>query len=181
MSDRLILDYTRMMADATDGRGIDANVLDALAPRMRDIHADVEQRRAAHELGFFELPYEQSVVDQIRTFAEGLGQAFDTFVVLGIGGSALGTIALQNALLKPHWNELDDETREYYPRLYVLDNVDPSTIAPLLDRLDPRRTLYNVISKSGSTAETMAQFMIVRERLRQALDQDGYRGHIIFY
>jgi hypothetical protein len=68
-----------------------------------------------------------------------------------------------DALLKPHWNELTT-SRDYFPRLYVLDNVDPSTIGPLLERLDPRRTLFNVVSKSGATAETMAQFMIVREQ-----------------
>src|SRR5690606_32725537 len=114
--------------------------------------------RTSGELGFLALPYERETVEHIRSFADGLGQAYDTIVVLGIGGSALGTIALQNALLKPFWNELDDEGRDYFPRLYVLDNVDPSTIGPLLDRLDPRTTLYNVISKSGATAETMAQF-----------------------
>src|SRR5690606_36470574 len=77
------------------------------------------------------------------------------------------------------WNELDDEAREYYPRLYVLDNVDPVTVGGLLERLDPARTLFNVVSKSGSTAETMAQFLVVRSWLRSELD-DGYRGHFIF-
>jgi glucose-6-phosphate isomerase len=180
MSDRIILDYGRMLASATDGRGIAAAQLDTMAERFREVHADVEQRRSGGELGFFALPYERTVVEQIRSFADGLGQAYDTIVVLGIGGSALGTIALQNALLQPYWNELDDEAREYFPRLYILDNVDPTTIGPLLDRLDPRTTLYNVISKSGTTAETMAQFMIVRERLRAALDDDHYRSHLIF-
>jgi glucose-6-phosphate isomerase len=180
MSDRLVLDYGRMLADSTGGRGIDGAAIDTLAARFADVHADVETRRAAGRLGFFDLPYETHVVEQIRSFADGLGQANENVVVLGIGGSALGTIALQNALLAPGWNELDGEAREYFPRLYVLDNIDPSTIGPLLDRLDPRTTLYNVISKSGTTAETMAQFMIVRERLRAALDDDGYRGHIIF-
>ncbi|MBR9989944.1 MAG: glucose-6-phosphate isomerase [Gemmatimonadetes bacterium] len=180
MSDRITLDYSRMLASVTDGRGIPESRLDALAGRFRDAHGDVERRRTAGELGFFALPYEQKVVEQIRSFADGLGQAYDTIVVLGIGGSALGTIALQNALLKPHWNELDGEGRDYFPRLYILDNVDPSTVGPLLDRLDPRTTLYNVISKSGTTAETMAQFMIVRERLRAALDDDHYRSHLIF-
>jgi glucose-6-phosphate isomerase len=179
MSARLVLDYNRMLTPAS-GRGIDPSALESMASRFRTIHADVERRRDAGSLGFFELPYEKPVVEQIRGFADGLGQAFDNVVVLGIGGSALGTIALQQALLKPHWNELDGEARDYFPRLYVLDNVDPTTITPLLDRLDPRRTLFNVVSKSGSTAETMAQFMIVRERLRQALDGDAYRGHLIF-
>jgi glucose-6-phosphate isomerase len=180
MSDRLVLDYNRMLAPAVGGRGITAARLDTIAGRFRAVHADVTRRREAGELAFFDLPYEQRMVEEITSFADGMGQAFDTVVVLGIGGSALGTIALQNALLRPHWNELSDEAREWFPRLYVLDNVDPTTVGPLLDRLDPRRTLYNVVSKSGTTAETMAQFMIVRERLRQAIDADGYRGHLIF-
>lgn len=179
MSERLILDYNRMLAGGA-GRGIDPQQLEAVAEPFRRVHEAVAERRRSGELGFFDLPYQKQVVEQIRSFADGLGQAFDNVVVLGIGGSALGTIALQNALLPPHWNELDDEARDYYPRLYVLDNVDPTTIGPLLDRLDPRRTLFNVVSKSGSTAETMAQFMIVRERLRQALPDDAYRGHLIF-
>jgi glucose-6-phosphate isomerase len=179
MSERLVLDYDRMLAPSVAG-GIDAARLDEMAARFADLHADVEARRAAGKLGFFDLPYEQTVVEQIRNFGDGLGQVFDNVVVLGIGGSALGTIALQQALLRPHWNELDGEGRDYYPRLYVLDNVDPTTISPLLERLDPRRTLFNVVSKSGSTAETMAQFMIVRERLRSAIDDDGYRAHLLF-
>jgi glucose-6-phosphate isomerase len=180
MSDRLLLDYNRMLAPATGGRGIDPALLDAQHARFRDVHADVERRRTQGRLAFFDMPYEKQIVEQIRGFADGLGQAFDTVVVLGIGGSALGTIALQNALLKPYWNQLDDEARDYFPRLYVLDNVDPSTIGPLLDRLDPRRTLFNIISKSGTTAETMAQYMIVREKLAATLDDDGVRGHLLF-
>jgi glucose-6-phosphate isomerase len=180
MSDRIVLDYGSMLADATGGRGLASGALTTATERFAMIHEEVETRRDDGRLGFLALPYESEVVQRIRSFADGLGQAFDTVVVLGIGGSALGTIALQNALLRPHWNELDDEQRDYFPRLYILDNIDPSTIGPLLDRLDPRRTLYNVISKSGTTAETMAQFMIVRERLRQNLDDDGYRGHLIF-
>jgi glucose-6-phosphate isomerase len=180
MTERLSLDYNRMLAPATAGRGIEPHRLEAAAERFRDTHSSVEERRAAGQLAFLDLPHERSVAGRIRTFADGLGQAFDTVVVLGIGGSALGTVALQNALLRPHWNELDDEARDYYPRLYVLDNVDPSTIGPLLERLDPRRTLYNVVSKSGATAETMAQFMVIRERLRSALSDDAYRGHLLF-
>jgi glucose-6-phosphate isomerase len=180
MSDRLVLDYGRMLAPATGGRGVEPQRFDAMAARFGEIHADVAGRRAAGKLGFFELPYERAIVDQIRSFGEGLGQSFQNIAVLGIGGSALGTTALQQALLRPHWNELDDEARDYFPRLYVLDNIDPSTIAPLLERLDPATTLFNVVSKSGATAETMAQFLIVRDRLRAALDDDGYRGHLLF-
>lgn len=179
MSDRLILDYGNMMAPNLGGRGIDPASLDGA--KFATIHAQLEQARAAGEIGFLKLPFERSVLDEILPFAERTGQAFDTVVVLGIGGSALGTLALQHALVKPYWNELSDEAREYYPRLYVLDNVDPTTIGPFLERIDLRRALINVVSKSGATAETMAQFLIIREKLQEVLeDEEGYRGHLIF-
>ncbi len=172
MADRLALDYANMLAPRLGGRGLEPAVLVRMADRFRAVHADTSRRRDSGELGFFALPYERTVVQEIRTFAEGVGQSFDTIVVLGIGGSALGTTALQQALLPPFWNELSDEQREYYPRLYVLDNIDPTTIGPLFDRLDMRRTLFNVVSKSGSTAETMAQYLIVRDRLRTTFEGD---------
>src|SRR5690606_10420752 len=65
------------------------------------------------------------------------------------------------------------------PRLMVLENVDPTTVRATLDRLDPRRTLVNVISKSGGTAETMAQYLVVRAWIEEALGEPGH-GHFIF-
>ncbi|HEX6559920.1 MAG TPA: glucose-6-phosphate isomerase [Longimicrobiales bacterium] len=181
MSNRIILDYGNMLGERLAGRGISPDGFAKLQERFAGVHAAVQTARSAGQIGFFKLPYERAVLHEILPFAERTGQAFDTVVVLGIGGSALGTLALQHALLAPHWNELSDEQRDYYPRLYVLDNVDPTTIGPFLDRIDLRRTLFNVISKSGATAETMAQFLIVRERLQRALeDEEGYRGHLIF-
>jgi glucose-6-phosphate isomerase len=180
MTTRLTLDYSNMLQGNLHGRGIAMADLVSLADRFHAVHEEVERRRESKELGFFDLPYSSAVVDDIQKFADGVGQSFTTVVVLGIGGSALGTLALQQALVKPDWNELDDAGRDYFPRLYVLDNIDPTTISSLLDRIDPRRTLFNVVSKSGATAETMAQFLIVRERLQQVLEGDGYRGHFVF-
>ena len=180
MPDRLTLQYDNMLSSRTDG-GIDPAAIDELADRFTALHESVEQRRLSGDLAFFSLSQDGATVREIRDFAEGVGQAFDTVVVLGIGGSALGTTALQQALLKPFWNELDDEARDYFPRLYVLDNIDPSTLAPLFERIDFARTLFNVVSKSGATAETMAQFLIVREKLREVFgDDEGYRRHFIF-
>jgi len=74
---------------------------------------------------------------------------------------------------------LDDERREYFPRLHVVDNVDPGTLVPLLDRLELGRTLFLVISKSGGTAETLAQYLIVRGRLEAELGDNAAR-HLVF-
>lgn len=172
------LDYNNMLRPRLGGRGIDPARLAEMADRFRAAHADTAARRAAGEMGFFALADAGETVDAIEAFAEGPGQSFSNVVVLGIGGSALGTIALRTALLHPSWNELDDEARDYYPRLYVLDNVDPATLGPFLDRLDLRRTLFNVVSKSGGTAETMSQYLLVRDRLQEELG-DGFRRHLL--
>lgn len=174
----ITLDYNNMLAPRLGGRGIDPAKLDALADRFRAAHEDTSRRRDGGELGFFALADGGETVDAIQQFAEGAGQAFSNVVVLGIGGSALGTTAMRTALKHPLWNELDDEAREFYPRLYVLDNVDPATFGAFLDHLDIRRTLFNVVSKSGGTAETMSQFLVIRERLRAELG-DGFTRHLL--
>jgi glucose-6-phosphate isomerase len=174
------LHYGRMFADRLDGEhGLTRPRLTELARRFGDVQAEVRRRRGQGEYGFYRLGAQVQAVQQIRGFAEGVGQAFDHVLVLGIGGSALGMKALLNALKRPGWNELDDEGRDFFPRLTVLDNVDPTSVADALRRIDPRRALVNVISKSGGTAETMAQYLVVREWLAQALGPAATR-HLVF-
>lgn len=174
------LAYRRMFREALDGQhGLARERLSELAGRFGAVQAEVRKRRTAGEYGFYKLVDQGPTVRAIRTFAEGLGQAHDHVLVLGIGGSALGTKALLNALRRPGWNEWDDEGREFFPRLTVLENVDPTSVAAALERIDPRRVLVNVISKSGGTAETMAQYLVVRAWLEKALGPAAYR-HLVF-
>ncbi len=174
------LAYGRMLQDALDGvHGLPRARLDALAARFGAVQAEVRGRRAAGEYGFYKLVDQAGQVREITQFAEGVGQAYDHVLVLGIGGSALGVRALLTALRRPAWNEWDDEGREFFPRLTVLDNVDPTTVGAALRRIDPRRVLVNVISKSGGTAETMAQYLVVRAWLEDALGGAAHR-HLVF-
>jgi glucose-6-phosphate isomerase len=172
--------YGRLFRDRLDQEhGLARERLSELSRRFAGVHAEVRRRRGAGEYGFYRLVDQGPTVRAIRTFAEGLGQAHDHVLVLGIGGSALGTKALLNALRPPAWNELDDEGRDFFPRLTVLENVDPTSVAAALERIDPRRVLVNVISKSGGTAETMAQYLVVRAWLEQELGPAAYR-HLVF-
>lgn len=174
----LRLDYTNMLAEYAPG-GIPAASLEAAGDAFARAMAVFDERRGRGELGFLDLPSARESTEQIKQFAEGAGQAFSDIVVLGIGGSALGPIALRSALRSIRWNELGDEARDYFPRLHVLENVDPTTVAELLGRIEPGRTLFLVVSKSGGTAETMAQYLIVRGRLIAALGEN-FRRHLVF-
>jgi glucose-6-phosphate isomerase len=175
------LSYGGMFQDRLDGQhGLPRTVVEELAGRFAAVQDEVDSRRRLGEYGFYDLGSQAGTVSEIRRFAEGVGQAFDHVLVLGIGGSALGTRALIQALRPPAWNELDDESREYFPRLTVLENVDPSTVAAALRRIDPRRALVNVVSKSGGTAETLAQYLIARDWLEAAVGPEAAPRHLVF-
>ena len=172
------IDYTNMLAAAVPG----AIAPDAWQQSQREFgptHAAVQAMRTTGVLGFLDLPGNAALHAQCTTFAARVNGRFDDVVLLGIGGSALGPIALRTALCKPDHNALSDADRSGSPRLHVFDNVDPGTIAARLARLDLARTLVVVISKSGGTAETMAQYLIVRERLN-ALPGQSARDHLVF-
>ena len=103
----------------------------------------------------------------------------DNLVVLGIGGSALGNIALQTAL-NPYMYNLDEKVRNGRPRLFIFDNVDPSQLSSFLSSLGNglKRTVFNVISKSGRTAETAAQFLLIKDILKSKYSQEQEKEHL---
>ena len=172
------IDYSNMMGDVIDG-GIAPRDWGEAANNFSQIHAGLLRRRDAGQLGFLSLPNDEALHRQSKDIAAKARGRFDDVVVLGIGGSALGPIALRTALLEPAWNALTDAERGGRPRLHVLDNVDPGTIAALLDRLPLARTLFIVTSKSGGTAETMAQYLVVRARLAKSVGANAPE-HLVF-
>ena len=161
------LDYTFMLSDAVSG-GVAPEAFAATGATFRSAHESVESRRRSGELGFFDLPVNRALTAQVLEFVAATRGAYRDVVLLGIGGSALGPTALRNALRPPQWNMLGAEARGGLPRLHVLDNVDPVTIAATLGRVQLAESLFLVISKSGGTAETMAQYLIVRDQLSAA-------------
>lgn len=171
----LRLDYSNMMISPG---GFGPRALTSASAQFSAAKTRFDELRRAGTVGFVDLPAYTELVEQVSSYAAAARGRYDDVVILGIGGSALGPIALRTALRPSGWNMLDERARQKYPRLHVLDNVDPETIAALLDRLPLARTLFVVTSKSGGTAETMAQFLIVHERIvREGLD---IVGHLVF-
>lgn len=145
--------------------------------RLEKTHRVLEAERLANLQAWRQLPADKALAQRITDHAKTIARRFDTFVVLGIGGSALGNIMLHGALAHPYYNE-DPRIRKGRPRILVVDNVDPTLIEGLLDTLNLKKTCFNVITKSGATAETMANFLIVRDRLRRSVGR-SWPKHII--
>ncbi len=174
--DRIHLDYTNVLAEVIGSeQGIGESDLAALEGQAATALEAVLARRG-RDLRWLDLPYQDEVLAALLEYAEAQAGRFENVVVLGIGGSALGNRALHSALNGPFHNQ---HPPRGMPRLYVLDNVDPDLIGEFLDHVDPSTCLFNVISKSGSTAETMSQFMIFRQRLIEALGEAAHGEHVV--
>ena len=116
------------------------------------------ERMNSKHMGFRKLPTSQeAVVDDIVKTAQGIRKNYTCFVVMGIGGSALGPIAVYQALAQE--NDME---------FVVLDNVDPETMKRTFDKLDTAKTMFNVITKSGKTSETMAQLMVAADIIKKS-------------
>ena len=161
--------------------GVSSEDLDGvIGERFKEVMAAVDARRSAGDFGFFELPSSPANSKHVITLAESFRQHFSDVVVLGIGGSGLGARTLRDALLGPDWNNRSGEERDHYPRLHVLDNPDPDTLGALFSRMDPTKTLFNVISKSGKTVETLAQYLVARDWVASSVGEENALRHFIF-
>lgn len=177
---RLKFDFNNMMSEFIGPKGIFETDIAGIEAKIEAADMALIEKRANGKMDWRDLPYNQEeVVADIKAYVSYVKNDFDAFVVLGIGGSALGPIAVQQAINHPFYNELSKERRGGYPKLYVADNIDPERLITLFDIIDLEKTLFNVISKSGSTSETMSQFMIIKEMLEQKLGKDEARKHIV--
>ncbi len=170
----VIIDYTNALSDTLgDARCVSLSDLDGLKEEAGRVHRELAENRESGKLAFLDLPYQD--IENVIQLAQRKRAQMDNLVVLGIGGSALGARALHSALLHPFNHLLDRESRRGFPRMFVADNIDPDHFMGLLSALDLSRTFFIVISKSGGTAETMSQFMIVRGALIREFGMEGYR------
>ena len=177
---RVTVDYTNMTDKYLGNNGISKEKIEKHARLAKKAHQFVRENRGKDELfmGWTELPYNQNeIVADILKTAKEIRRKFDNFVVLGIGGSALGPMTVFGALCHLHHNLLPKNRRKA-PKFFVEDNVDPVRMKELLDVLDLKKTCFNVISKSGATSETMTQYLIVSDLLEKAGEK--VKDHVIF-
>lgn len=109
-------------------------------------------------------------IDKVIALATRAREEFSVLVIIGIGGSDLSARVFHDSFNHPYHNLLSVEARSGAPEVYFTgDTFDPRKLVGLLEMLKARnllqKTLFNVISKSGTTTETMATLMIIRETL----------------
>lgn len=193
----ITLRYAGCLSDRVGSHGLDPASIAPGSPaakRAAEMTAALESTRGTGWERWRSLPFDPMRREHISAVNDAVAKCkgrFDTMVVLGIGGSALGNIALQSALNPLTYNLLPAEQRGAWsggaggaPRMFVVDNVDPAHFGAVLkfcQQSDPglNRTLFNVISKSGETAETAAQFMTIRAMLISALGKDKHAANIV--
>jgi len=176
---RLRLDYNNMMSEFVGAHGIDKKDFDGISAKLENAGKAMNDKRQKGLMDWRNLPHNQDeVIEEILSYVAQKKDEIEAFVVLGIGGSALGPMAVQQALNHPFYNELPLEKRNG-PKFYIADNVDPERLNYLFEIIDVNKCLFNVISKSGSTSETMSQFMIIKDLLEKTLGKEKAKGHIV--
>lgn len=128
---------------------------------------------AEGEASFLSVPEEERILKEVLDLKASLPERFKKVLVLGIGGSALGTQAALQALT------LGKAKREG-KEVMVLSNLDAASVEKALAWFSPEDTLLNVVTKSGSTVETLTQFAIFAHRILEAGSQEALREGVVF-
>jgi glucose-6-phosphate isomerase len=134
----------------------------------------MEGLRRAHDTGrlpLLRLPARRDDLEMLGPIAERYRQEFDDVVMLATGGSSLGGQTI-SALA-----DLGYGPRPGAPRLWFMDKVDPASFEALLGKLDLKRTGFLVISKSGSTAETVFQLLVCLGIMRASVGARQIASH----
>ncbi len=185
----LTLNYANCLSDRVGAHGLDAGTLGPTSDAAKDAARLTKSLAGSRGKGWErwrDLPFDPARsehLDAVNAVVRKKRGKCDNLVVLGIGGSALGNIAL-HASLKPATYNLLSRKKRGGPRLFVVDNVDPAyfgSIIRFIREEDPdlERTVFNVVSKSGETAETAAQFITIRKLLIDTLGKKKHGKQIV--
>lgn len=146
---------TENLGKVDNMHGLSTGELEGNASLIDKYLKNIEEKN----LGFYKAIDDSALLDKIDSFAANIEGKYTDIVVLGIGGSALGTICINQSLTHLYKNMLSKSDK---PRLHVIDNIDPALIKETREILDLEKTFFIVATKSGATPETLAQYFYFR-------------------
>lgn len=158
------IDYSHCMASNIGAKnGVPDELIALQSSSLQNSLRALDQKRKSGELGFFDL-FKTTNTAEIHSFVKETLHRFEDIVVIGIGGSSLGNRTLHQALNHPLIQK-----EKHFPRVHVCDNIDPDALHGILQEVKSLPTTqFQVVTKSGSTAETLANFMICYQALKKA-------------
>ena len=162
-------DYKNTTEEKIGNEGISLRDVEAMNDTINRAYSGVINKYKNKELGFMDVIYDEDLskyYDLSRSYRD-----YEYIVVIGIGGSILGTQMVYEGIHGMYYNELSSNGK----KVYFLDNSDPEKLYDILKIVDLKKTLLFVVSKSGSTVETLANFFIIKEKM----DRIGCSNNII--
>jgi len=152
---------------------VSENDLNNIKPEIEAAHEKVLNKSGAGAdfLGWRDLPvdYDREEFTRILDAAERIKKSCDVFIVIGIGGSYLGSRAAIEFVKSPLYNSLP----KYTPDIYFIGNsISSSAICELVKICEGRDVCVNVVSKSGTTTEPAVAFRIFRNYLEERYGKD---------
>lgn len=174
---RLDLNYC-LDASVGSEKGLSVKDLEAFGSRLEAVHRELEEERKLGQHAFRELPFDDVTRDEVNEYAAWARDRFADVLVIGIGGSGNGPEGVVNALSHPYQNLLTPEQRGPIPRVFFLHSPDPIQLRATLDIVDLTRTLVVVVTRSGNSPETWANFATVYEPIKAAVPADDLKDHV---
>ena len=151
---------------------LDADSAAALKARAPEVAQRLQRELASGELPFISMPFRAKLEVEMAPLIPRI-KAYKHMLVLGIGGSALGARAMQQAFAPGQ-----DGPGHRGPCLWIADNVCAERFEALLGKLNPTETVVVCISKSGGTIETISQYFLVRDWLKASVGE-GWQDQMI--
>lgn len=164
------IDYGLALAEGLGQGKVTRKALEEFSSKLIEAQDWLNAKRASKEVGFMDLPLQDP--SPILQTAQEVRREFNHFVLIGIGGSSLGAQVLFDALR--------GRSTAKGPSFHILDNVDPVKTMEILERIKLEETCFCVVSKSGSTAESMANFLVALGTLERAVGRDRARRQVVF-
>lgn len=169
------IDFEYCLADNVGGLGLASAEFEALLLRAGECLEGLVAEARSDVQPLLDLVRTCTDLEVLEPVAERYCESFDHVIVLGTGGSSLGGKTLCALAPLPRRNDIDGATDR--PNLYFLENIDPDSFERMFQQIEVTRTGFLVISKSGSTPETMAQFIYCMDVVRRMVGADKLAHH----
>lgn len=176
MKNEIQFDFSRMLAENFDYKKYAISKEDLKNNEHYAIDAlKVVLNPNECERAIFDVVENPGDLDEIIKYGEFVAEHFENIVVLGIGGSALGTRTILSAITD-FSHKKNKEVRHGKPNWFVRDSINPEKFQALLNCLDVTKTMFFCVSKSGGTIETLIQLSIVLENLKEKMGPNYFKN-----